>query len=495
MAQEKQGIWMISVIGASLKKLRDDAHDASLSVDGSQIVFRDAINQDLWTMAADGGQAKLLIKHDPGYHFYQPSWFANGKRISYVKFRIKDGVIDVTLESRNVHGDDPVTLLKSPRMSEFSWGHNGRLIYAVRELPPAHADSNLWELFYDEETGKPSGAPRRLTDWTGFYFGLPALTADGSRFVFLNQRGQSDVYLGEMANAGNELKTPQRLTLDDRIDWPGGWTQDGKSVLFYSDRNGTFDIFKQGVGERNPESVVTGNEEKWAPQMSPDGKWILYMQWPKAPEGAPVPPGKMMRTPVGGGPSEAVMDIKGKPWISYGSDPTNTIAGYPSFRCPSKTGSSCVLAEADDEQIVFTSFDPTQGRKAEIAKVPINSDLAHWDLSSDGSRIAVSLFDYKAGDIQIFPVSGGAPQKISAMPWAELVAIAWSADGKSLFLASYSSRGTSIVHLDFNGASKLLFKPSWDIFALNPSPDGKYLAFGPVVYNSNAWTIPAFPKK
>jgi hypothetical protein len=53
--------------------------------------------------------------------------------------------------------------------------------------------------------------------------------------------------------------------------------------------------------------------------------------------------------------------------------------------------------------------------------------------------------------------------------------------------AIYSSRGTSIVHLDFTGRSKLLFKPSWDIFALNPSPDGKYLAFGPVIYNSNAW--------
>jgi Tol biopolymer transport system component len=334
-----------------------------------------------------------------------------------------------------------------------------------------------------------------LTDWTGFYFGNPELTADGSRFVFLNQRAQSDVYLGELANGGNELKTPQRLTLDDRIDWPGGWTQDSKSVLFYSDRNGSFDIFKQGVNDRNPESVITGNEEKWAPQMSPDGKWVLYMQWPKAPEGAPVPAGKMMRAPVGGGPSEVVMDIKGKPWISYGSDPTSTIAGYPSFRCPAHTPASCVVAETDDTQIVFTSFDATQGRKTEIAKVPINTDLAHWGLSSDGSRIAVSLFDYKTGDIQIFPVAGGTPQKISAMPWAELVAIAWAADGKSLFFASFSSRGTSIVHMDLAGKSKLLFKPSWDIFALAPSPDGKYLAFGPIVNNSNAWTIPAFPKK
>ena len=49
VAQEKQGIWVISVIGATLKKLRDDAHDASLSPDGSQIAFRDAITQDIWS--------------------------------------------------------------------------------------------------------------------------------------------------------------------------------------------------------------------------------------------------------------------------------------------------------------------------------------------------------------------------------------------------------------------------------------------------------------
>jgi Tol biopolymer transport system component len=106
------------------------------------------------------------------------------------------------------------------------------------------------------------------------------------------------------------------------------------------------------------------------------------------------------------------------------------------------------------------------------------------------------MFDYKAGDLQIVPLNGGTSQKMSAMPWTELVATAWAADGKSLFLASYSSRGTSIVRMPLTGEPKLMFKqPSWDIFALAPSPDGRYLAFGPLNSNSNAWTIAAFPAK
>jgi hypothetical protein len=49
--------------------------------------------------------------------------------------------------------------------------------------------------------------------------------------------------------------------------------------------------------------------------------------------------------------------------------------------------------------------------------------------------------------------------------------------------------------MDFTAGSKLLFKPIWDIFSLSPSPDGNYLAFGPIVTNANAWTIASFPRK
>ena len=60
VAQEKQAIWLISVIGATLKKMRDDAFDASLSHDGTQIVFRDSVTRDIWLMNGDGGDARAL---------------------------------------------------------------------------------------------------------------------------------------------------------------------------------------------------------------------------------------------------------------------------------------------------------------------------------------------------------------------------------------------------------------------------------------------------
>ena len=506
VAQEKPSIWMISVIGATLKKLRDDARDASLSPDGSQIVFTDAITQEICLMSADGGHARVWLTPKAGYLLHipiwfpngkrtTPTWFRNGKRILYVKYGGANGEKTVALESRDLQGGDPVTLLANLLLTEFCWGRDGRLIYAVREQAPNQYDSNLWEQRFDEETGRPKGVPRRLTDWIGFDFGNPELTADGKRFVFLNGRAQSDIYLAELANEGSGLKTPRRLTLDERIDWPGGWSADSKTMFLYSDRKGNFDIYKQRPDDRDAEPMVTGPEEKRAPQISPDGKWLLYMQWPKAAPDAPPGFGELMRVPLAGGPPEAVLDFKGYSGLGVMS-PASIVGGYPSFRCPAHGGSTCVLAEKREKNIVFTAFDPMQGRKTALIRVSADADIRGWDLSPDGSRVALPVFDWKAADVRILPLDGGAPRTLSAMPWTQLHAIAWAADGKSLFLASNSSRGSWIVRMDSTGNTKLLFKqPGMDIYALAPSPDGHSLAFGAVQSNFNAWTIASFPQR
>src|SRR5215831_10200186 len=356
---------MISVIGATLKKLRDDAADASLSPDGSQIVFTDAITQEIWLMSANGGQARVWLTPKAGYLLQiptwfpngkrtTPTWFPNGKRILYVKYGGANGEKTVALESRDLNGGDPVTLLANLQLTEFCWGRNGQLIYAVREPVPNQYDSNLWEQRLDEETGRPKGVPRRLTDWIGFDFGNPELTADGNRFVFLNGRAQSDIYVTELTDRDSAMPNQRRLTLDERSDWPGGWSLDSKTMFLYSDRNGNFDIFKQGLNSPNAEPVATGPEEKRLPQVSPDGKWLLYMQWTK-PAGKVEPDsGKLMRISLAGGPTEPVLDFNGYSGIRV-MRPSPSVVGFPGFHCPSHEGSPCVLAEVREKNVIFSA--------------------------------------------------------------------------------------------------------------------------------------------
>jgi Tol biopolymer transport system component len=493
VAQEKLGIWMISIVGTSLKKLRDDAREASLSPDGSQIAFVNVANTEIWTMAVDGSQAHVVLKAQADSHLYFPTWFANAKRLFYINERFAKGSHDLNIESRDLQGNNPVLLLDEPKLTDSTLDQPGRFIYARSEPPPNPYDSNLWELSYDQETGKPKGSPRQLTQWTGFSFSSTSLTRDGKHLVFLNDRLQSAAFVGELASGGDELKTPERLTLNENLNWPGGWTPDGKTVLFYSNRDGNFGIYKQGMTERTAQPIATGAEDKWAPQISPDGNWVVYMQWSKAPDGT-LSAGKLMRAPIAGGAPESIADIEGHPSLSQYAG--STAGGFPSFRCPRSSG-DCVVAERHDEQeqIVFSSFDPLKGRKAELLKVPFNHVRSAWDLSPDGKRVAFSEFSYVKSEISLLPLDGSAAQKISQTQWTELLSVAWAADGKSLFVSSFSSRGTAIVHLDFAGQGKQLFKPNWRIVTLEPSPDGKYLAFGPVISNSNVWTMGFFPPK
>jgi Tol biopolymer transport system component len=482
---------MISIVGTSLKKLRDDAREATLSPDGSQIAFANVANSEIWTMAADGSQAHLVLKAETDAHLYFPTWFANGKRFFYINEQVTNGNPRAKIESRDLQGGDPALLLDEPKMTDATLDQPGRIIYARSEPAPYQYDSNLWQLAYDPETGKPQGSPRQLTQWTGFSFSGTSITKDGKHFVFLNDRLQSAAYIGELASGGDELKAPERLTLNENLNWPGGWTNDGKTVLFYSNRDGSFNIYKQGVTERSAQPIATGPDDKWAPQISPDGNWVVYMQWSKTADGT-MTSGKLMRAPIAGGAPENIADIEGHPSLTgyVGS----TAGGFPSFRC-SHSSADCVVAERHDNQIVFSSFDPVKGRKAELLKVPFNHVHTGWDLSPDGKRLAISEFSYVKGEISLLPLDGSAGQKISQSQWTELLSVAWAADGKSLFLSSFSSRGAAIVHLDFAGHGKQLFKPNWRIMTLEPSPDGKYLAFGPVISNSNVWTMGFFPPR
>ena len=58
-----------------------------------------------------------------------------------------------------------------------------------------------------------------------------------------------DVYVAELNSTGTRLSTPQQLTLDERRDFPFSWTPDSKAVLFASDRDGIYHIFKQQIDE------------------------------------------------------------------------------------------------------------------------------------------------------------------------------------------------------------------------------------------------------
>ena len=152
-----------------------------------------------------------------------------------------------------------------------------------------------------------------------------------------------------------------------------------------------------------------------------------------------------------------------------------------------------MLSEATAEQIVFSAFDPLQGRKGQVAKIDSDSTDTFWDLSPDGSKIAFGQFESNRGMIRIVPLGGGAAREIEVKGWFHLNSVAWSADGKSLFVTKWGSKAGSVIWIDMNGETRSPPVTAYSVERPLPSPDGRRLAFSVATpIECNAWMLENF---
>ncbi len=479
-------------MGGSFRKLRDGAWLASPSPNGTEVAFIAPDPNEIWLMGPNGEDPHRLVPTEKGSIFAQVGWSPDSQRVAYLKDHWEQN--ETLLESRELRSGQTSVILSDRRLRGFWWAPDGRVVYPLIESQPGAASFNLWEIRTNPRSGRASGEPERITSWAGYSVFSLSTTADGKRLAFVRSYDQSDVYVGRLEANGTRLKGPRRLTLDDRMDWPGGWTRDSKTILFYSDRQGQLNIFRQGVGDRNAEVAAMGPEEMRLPQLSPDGAWILYLAWPKAQPGVSPTSGRLMRIPVSGGPPELVLEVKGYPGSAQvpRAPFILTAVGHPSFRCPSLPEKSCALSERDGSQVVFSAFDPVQGRKGELVKLPAGS-ASIWDLSPDGTRIVFGEFLGSSGHLHIVPLAGGTPREVDLQERAFPISLGWSADGTALFLTGISpSGGSLLLRLALDGHTQVLYKSATWLERPIASPDGRHLAFGEVTSNSNAWMIANF---
>jgi len=187
----------------------------------------------------------------------------------------------------------------------------------------------------------------------------------------------------------------------------------------------------------------------------------------------------LMRVASQGGPSELVMNVRGS---------TN-------FHCARAPASLCVVEEQTEKELVFTSFDPLKGRGREVARIERNPTSAppQWDLSPDGSRIAVGMYNASEGRIRIIPVTGGPASNIVVEGWAGIDYVDWSPDGKALYVSSRSTAGAVLLRVDLQGrAQRLSAERSQYAVPGTPSPDGRHLLLAHWTLGGNVWMIEGF---
>jgi Tol biopolymer transport system component len=146
------------------------------------------------------------------------------------------------------------------------WTPDKHLIYSASEPPPNQVDSNLWSVLLDSQ-GRVAGRALRLTATPDDVSYLNA-SADGKRIAYTKHSLNPAVYISEL-RAGTQLSTPQRLTLDEWKNLPFTWTPDSKGIIFVSNRDGLFHIFKQQIEQTVAELLVGGDETANVPRLTP----------------------------------------------------------------------------------------------------------------------------------------------------------------------------------------------------------------------------------
>ena len=83
------------------------------------------------------------------------------------------------------------------------------------------------------------------------------------------------VFVAELESGGDHITTPTRLTHSEGNEIPAGWTLDSRSIIFVSNRAGSWGLYRQAVGDDAGQPLATGLSGVVA-AISPDGKWLLY---------------------------------------------------------------------------------------------------------------------------------------------------------------------------------------------------------------------------
>jgi serine/threonine protein kinase len=472
LPEGKTSVWVVSVLGRTPRKLRDNATGWSVSPDGTRIAFTSDHqpflgDRQLWLMTSRGGEPRKIHEVDNNSGVQRVQWSPTGERVAYTRSHQASDKMELSVETMDLNGGTHTTVVSSTTLRDYYWLSDGQFIYC--------ADSNLWQLTVNSETGIPLGSPRKLTNWAGFFVDGLSATSDGGRLVFQRWTNSHAIFVAELQGKNTKITVPKKLTITAANNFPTTWTADSKTVIFASDRNGHWGVYKQDWNANSADMVVSTEGYPYA-RVSPDGKWIIYY----VQRSSKLTNVRLMRIPVAGGTPQLIF--------------TGPVFEYRCARAPARM---CAFDEtsADGKRRVFRGFDPANGSIWDLTTFDTEPTAAYnWDLSPDGTGIAITKIGSQHTYLLPLNRSGRRevtwPLSIGSGNWT---GFDWASDGTGLFSGHQSPFQTSLYFLALDGTAHLLWEPKsyFQTYGV-PSPDGKRIALEAEEIDSNMWQVENF---
>jgi Tol biopolymer transport system component/C-terminal processing protease CtpA/Prc len=355
----------------------------ALSPDGKTLVF--SYQGDLWSAPSDGGQDARRLTVHPAYDgtaFFSP----DGKQIAFNSSRYGRNEVFVM----------PAGGGTARRLTFYSggstlrgWSSGGQqiLLTSVRE------NQRRGPAFYTIGAGSKPGRPKLLLSLRDIASG--EMSPDGKHLVFA--RGSNDWprrgYHGA-ANADIWVYTPatksfQQITSFDGQDlWPH-WLPDSKTIVYVSERDGTYNLFRQSTAAGAKPIQITrykGDGVRF-PSVSGNGSRVAFEVGDRI--------ASMSLAVPAAAPRPVALTVAADDKVNQTEVKTVT------------DGASSLAAAPDGEQLAFVIngdifvTDRTGGKATRLTDDPARDDDMAW--SADGEKlIYVSNRD---GHQEIYSVS------------------------------------------------------------------------------------------
>jgi Tol biopolymer transport system component/C-terminal processing protease CtpA/Prc len=484
--------------------------EPALSPDAQEIVF--VSGADLWTVAAGGGEARLLVAHPAAES--RPLYSPDGQFVAFTSTRSGNGdVYTLALRTgalRRLTFDDAAETVSA-------WSRDGRWLYFHSNAGDIAGMQDVYRVSSTGGTAMPVAADRYASE----FFGAPS--PDGSTLV-ISARGTAS---GQWWRHGRshldeaELwlvrpgSTPTYTRLSEEggaKDLWAGWSPDGGTVYYMSDRTGPENLWARPArgGAATPLTRFTTGRVLW-PQVAYDGSAIVFERdfgvWrydvrtreaaavPIALRGVSAARGVERVTLSQGFTADLSPDARklaligrGELWASdarEGGDATRLTSSPAVEKQPRWLRGG----REGDREIVYVAWSASGGQVM-VHDVAANraralttaGDASQPTPSRDGKRVAY-LRDGNA--LHVVHADGTGDRKLATgyfdrPPFDDGRTLAWSPDLQWIAYLSRGARGftnVSVVPVNGGEARPVSFLASSNSGSLEWSADGRFLLF------------------
>ncbi len=444
-------LYQIPALGGQPKKIVVDADSgAAVSPDGKQIAFLHESERESAIMLAnaDGSNQQKLTGFQNSDEFFieglVPSWSPDGRTIAYAavihekeKTRLKLLGLDVKDGTRRLLSDRDWSV-----MVGIQWLPDGHLIVCANEKSETEfAPVQLWFI-------APNSEPQRLTNDTNDYFRVSA-TAAGDSLVTLENRGVANLWVAPMNDASRATQIAPASDI-----WSGiAWTPDG-NFIYCSKAGGEFDIWTMNADGTNQKQVSSGEGAKYWPQMTPDGRFIVFLLnrggntniWRMDADG-----GNLKQLTNGTSEFRPNISPDGR-WIVYVKIENNlqavwkvSIDGGAPMQLTTTTAYASAVSPRDG--MIAYVFNDTANLLRKVSIIPPDGgallksftfpptamDVNRIHFTPDGRAIAFK--DSRGGGANLWAISidgGGESKPLTDFKTERIFDFAWSQDGRQL---------------------------------------------------------------